>query len=390
LRIAVACLSLNTLGGAERLCVRFLRALEKTDWEVTVATIDKTNWMLLEKSLDIHLRPMKEFYLFKTMPELPTLTLQQGFLVLLHVLELFLFSVKGRYDLLANMRGEVVDSFGDIVYFNAMPLKLMHIYPQIQPTQDSKWAIYGRLLSLLTKFFKGSQRIFVANSKFTKYIIERHFRRMAAVVYPPVELKKIRSCPSIGHRENTVVAISRFRLAKELEKIPEIAKLAENCRFVIIGSSDRNSEECLRVISKRARELGVHKRVEIFENMPFDFVLENLFAAKVYLHTQPTEAFGIAIVEAMAAGCVPVVPRDGGPWLDILEQHQGKYGFSYATLEEAADYIRTLLQNEQLRTEISKRAQKRAMNFESSLFEERIQGIVRAVLKAKSKDIGST
>jgi glycosyltransferase involved in cell wall biosynthesis len=112
--------------------------------------------------------------------------------------------------------------------------------------------------------------------------------------------------------------------------------------------------------------------------------------AKVFLRTLHNEPFGISIVEAMAAGCVPVVPRDGGPWLDILEQHQGKYGFSYATLEEAADHIRTLLQNEQLRTEISKRAQERAMNFESSLFEERFQEIVQKVLKAKSKDIRST
>lgn len=36
------------------------------------------------------------------------------------------------------------------------------------------------------------------------------------------------------------------------------------------------------------------------------------------------EAFGIAIVEAMSLGCVPVVLRAGGPWHDILGDTQGK------------------------------------------------------------------
>jgi alpha-1,2-mannosyltransferase len=41
------------------------------------------------------------------------------------------------------------------------------------------------------------------------------------------------------------------------------------------------------------------------------------------------EHFGISVVEAMVSGLVPVVHSSGGPWLDILEQ--GKGGFGYNT-----------------------------------------------------------
>ncbi|MEM2961358.1 MAG: glycosyltransferase, partial [Candidatus Bathyarchaeia archaeon] len=97
---------------------------------------------------------------------------------------------------------------------------------------------------------------------------------------------------------------------------------------------------------------------------------------KVYLHTQHMEAFGIAVVEAMAAGAVPLVPRCGGPWLDILNCKQGIYGYSYSSLEEAANIIKKLLKDENHRRNIALKAVQRASNFKSSNFEVKILKIV--------------
>lgn len=211
------------------------------------------------------------------------------------------------------MRGEIVDSLGDVVYFNAMPLKLMHVYPQIQPTQGVNWRVYSRLFSLLTSAFRRPQKVVIANSKFIKQIIGRHLGKRAVVVYPPVEPRNLKAESEARKREDLVVTISRFRLAKGLELVPEIAKLTPACKFAIVGTSDRNSDKCIAQILDRARVLGVQKRVEIFQNKPFSFTNEMLLRAKAFLHTQATEALGMAIVEAMATGCVPVVPRHGGP-----------------------------------------------------------------------------
>jgi len=379
MKVIVAHPTLNSLGGAERLCMHVMEALRKRNCNVTLATLDKTNWVLLRKVFDESFQPDGEFYLLPRIPEIPTLTLRQAFVALSYALELFLITLKGEYDLLVNMGGEIMDSIGDVIYINAIPLKLMHVYPQIQPKHNAQWRCYSRLYSLVTRVLSIPNNVIVTNSKFNKDIIKKNLGRKALVVHPPVDIQKIKSPIKNQNRKNIVVTVSRFRSAKGLEIIPKIAKHVENCKFILIGTADANSEECLKRISEKTKKLGVQARLQTFVNMPLIFILEKLFNAKVFLHTQPTEAFGISIVEAMAAGCVPVVPRDGGPWFDILDRKQGKFGFSYRILAEAADIIEMLLEDEDLRGEVSARASERANVFDCSVFERKMVDIVEKV-----------
>jgi len=53
----------------------------------------------------------------------------------------------------------------------------------------------------------------------------------------------------------------------------------------------------------------------------------------MYFHTMIGEHFGVSIVEAMAAGLVPIVPSYGG-CSEIVPS-----GYQYRTLEEAAQHI---------------------------------------------------
>jgi len=383
MKIIVVYPTLNSLGGAERLCMHVMKALRKRNYDVTLATLDKTNWALLRKVFDESFRPDGEFYLLPRIPEIPTLTLRQAFVALSYALELFLITLKGEYDLLVNMGGEIVDSIGDVIYINAIPLKLMHVYPQIQPKRNVQWRCYSKLYSLVTRVLSIPNNVIVTNSKFNKDVIKKNLGRKALVVHPPVDVQKIKSFAKSQNRGNIVVTVSRFRSAKGLEIIPKIAKRIENCKFIIIGTADMNSEECLKEISERTKKLGVQARVRIFVNTPFNLVLEKLFTAKVFLHTQPTEAFGISIVESMAAGCVPVVPRDGGPWFDILNREQGKYGYAYGSLREAAEKINLLMNDERLRIEISRRAFERADHFDRSVFERKIANVIHEVAVGK-------
>lgn len=87
----------------------------------------------------------------------------------------------------------------------------------------------------------------------------------------------------------------------------------------------------------------------------------------------------------MAAGCVPVVPKAGGPWFDILDREQGKYGYAYSSLGEAAEKINMLMNDEQLRTEITRRAFERAKHFDRSFFEKKIVDTIHKVAVNKLK-----
>jgi hypothetical protein len=51
----------------------------------------------------------------------------------------------------------------------------------------------------------------------------------------------------------------------------------------------------------------------------------------------------------MMTPILPIVHKSGGPWIDILDEQQGSYGFSYSTPVEAAKYIDMLVTDEEMR-----------------------------------------
>jgi alpha-1,2-mannosyltransferase len=382
--IIIAYPSLNSVGGGQRLCLHVMKALKQRKFRVCAATLDKTDWNLVGKVFGESFKPDCEFYLFSRMPKLPTLTLRQGFVALFYALMLLLISLRRRHDLLVNMGGEVLDSMGDIVYVNAVPLRLMHVYSDIQPKPGAMWNCYSRLYFLLIKVLKNRGNVVVCNSRFNQRIVRKHLGLKSIVIYPPVNVYEIGlMVKNACWREDLVVTVSRFRLAKRLEIVPQIVKCVGKGRFLIIGSADTDSVDCILILGKEARKMGVEERVHILLNKPFRVILKNLVKAKVYLHTQPTEAFGMSVVEAMAAGCVPVVPRCGGPWFDILDCKQGVYGFSYRNIGEAAEIINRLLEDDVLRENVASRAKERALAFDSSIFEKKIFDVVDKVYKFK-------
>jgi glycosyltransferase involved in cell wall biosynthesis len=379
MKIIIASPSLNLLGGAQRACLHAINASRKTNCKLVLATVDKTNWALVEAIFGETSKPDEELYLFSRMPEMPRVTLKQAFVALSYALHLFMITTKNKTSMVINMGGEIVDNRGDIVYINAIPLRLMHLFPDIQPKPGIQWKIYSRLYSMFLRLLGDGAGVIVSNSKFTQNVIENCLGKRALVINPPVTSSRIASRVNWGNRKNVVITIARFRSAKGLEIIPKIASYVKDCEFVLIGIVDNESELCLEELSEEIERLQVGKRVHIFKNKPYSFTLEALSTAKVFLHTQSTEAFGMSIVESMASGCVPIVPRTGGPWIDILDCQEGQYGFSYKSPSEAADKIKLLINNEILRSEISARATKRAMIFDSSVFGKKLLNIIEMI-----------
>jgi glycosyltransferase involved in cell wall biosynthesis len=113
---------------------------------------------------------------------------------------------------------------------------------------------------------------------------------------------------------------------------------------------------------------------------PFE-VLQQLYGqAKIYWHAsgygenvnrRPDrfEHFGISTVEAMAAGCVPVVIGKGGQ-KEIVINHET--GFLWETLEELMDYTEQLARNPTLWAKMSQAALQRAQDFSKEVFASRV------------------
>jgi glycosyltransferase involved in cell wall biosynthesis len=96
------------------------------------------------------------------------------------------------------------------------------------------------------------------------------------------------------------------------------------------------------------------------------------------------EPFGIAIVEAMASGCVPIIPTSCGAWRDVLESRQGYYGYGYGRYMEVPSYL-AKLEDEDTYLELARRAVERAKQFGAESFRRKILEALSRHPKMRSK-----
>ena len=80
-------------------------------------------------------------------------------------------------------------------------------------------------------------------------------------------------------------------------------------------------------------DLGLTDYVTFEINARLDKLLSIIQESRVYFHPMVGEHFGMAVVEAMAAGLIPVVPKESGTTEFVPQEYQ------YNTIEHAAEII---------------------------------------------------
>lgn len=220
-----------------------------------------------------------------------------------------------------------------------------------------------------------SSKIILVNSSFTKRVVKEILGLDSLVNFPPTIIKHEQNLSSLK-RKNCVVTISRFSKEKRLERILAIAEKVKDAKFYLIGLLW--DVEYYQKLVMMAKKLSLDNIV-FLPDLPRDKLIYHLRRSKVYLHAMPYEHFGLAVVEGMAHGLIPMVHKSGGPWENVLGGIQGRYGFAYEHEDEAAFYINELLDNEQLRTKISERSSERALMFSEKRFKQRVKDIVQSI-----------
>lgn len=374
--ITIAHLSLNRGGGAERVCLTLIETLINAGYSVSVATLERTDWKMLEKRFGKVAIPDSEFYFINNTSSF-NMPLQAAVSLLFPTMLLLL--KRRKHDLLINTYGDLIEGLADLAYISAIPIKLSYRISS-GLSHSIIWraatCAYDKISSVS---FSSKRSLLISNSRFIQNILLKRMNLNSIVIHPPVEVDTFIG-KTRGKRENLVAVVSRLRPGKRLDAVPKIASLIKEAEFVLLGIADSSSKTTVKELINLTKHLGVNDRVKILLNQQFENYVSILSSASLYLHTQPSEAFGISAVEAMAAGCVPIVPRSGGPWTDILDRMQGLYGFSYNDETEAADLIRGLINDKFLRKKVAERARNRALNFKKSIFKEKILNIVNKVL----------
>jgi glycosyltransferase involved in cell wall biosynthesis len=237
-----------------------------------------------------------------------------------------------------------------------------------------------KLFSLITNRYiiKGNDfsDVVLANSNSTrKQCIKRWNRNDCIVLYPSIKIDEIAtyiSSSSSSSRDDICIVLSRLSPEKKIELAIEAfkTKVLKNKQLLIIGylsRENKNYYQRLRDLSKR------NENIKILPNLRRNDVLTLLSKAKILFHPMPDEHFGITIIEAMAAGCLPVVHASGGP-LEIVDN--GRYGLIYRDPMEIPELLNSAFN---LSEHFQHKVKTRALQFDIKLFQEKLITLINNV-----------
>lgn len=254
------------------------------------------------------------------------------------------------------------------IFYSTAKYNILHIQTPLKNDDLKSW--WNRIKL-------SSWGLIIYNSKFTKDNVSKFWPVKSQVIYPPVDTSVIK--PS--KKENYIITVGRFfgylKEKKHQFLIEVFAQLVKNnlkgWSLHLVGSASEGDKPYLEELKKEARGLPVF----FYPNLEFKNLVKLYGQSKIYWHAmgysenEPTkmEHFGITVVEAMAAGCVPVVVNKGG-LKEIVEDK--KNGFLWNDIDDLKTATLKLAADEELRVKLANSAKRRSKIFSKDRFAEEI------------------
>ena len=221
-----------------------------------------------------------------------------------------------------------------------------------------------------------------ANSSFTAEWVKRLWNVQAETLYPPVDVavSSTASRPivmslgrffdrSFGHCKKQDVLLDAWEAIEDRDVLPDWS-------VRLIGGADGASRDYVLDLRRRSLDL----RANIAVNAPRELVRTALGEASLFWHAagfgeDPSshpdrfEHFGIAVVEAMAAGIVPIVFGAAGP-AEIVRH--GVDGYHWSTVDELVEVTERVASDPEEWNRLSESARTRAQEYSDAAFGERL------------------
>ncbi|MCH7730108.1 glycosyltransferase family 4 protein [Patescibacteria group bacterium] len=234
--------------------------------------------------------------------------------------------------------------------------------------------VNGKTLLNKMKLFRINK--FICNSFFTKGYIDKEYGVDSVVVYPPVDVEMLKP----KKKENLIIFIGRFSQLTQAKRQDVLVRVFKkfydrgfkNWKMVLAGGVEVGVDKYLEKLKKLAKNYPI----KILESPSFAQI-QNLYGkAKIFWSAsgygvseikepKKVEHFGIAVVEAMAAGAVPFAFSAGGHKEIIAE---GQNGFLWKSNQTLVNSTKRLIQERGLMTKISKKAREDSKIYEYKRF----------------------
>ena len=367
MKIAIFHPQINNYGGGELVALTIASFLSK-DHNIDVLSSFKTNKKQLEKffSLDLNRVNFKVRKFANFIQKLPSVPSYKSSLQVKYLTDL------NKYEL-------VIDTGTNGWFTKKLKCKTVCYvhFPYFQPKKKGWKSITNFLLIDPRKAFQYDK--IVCNSNFTKQYIQKLTNKDIEVITPPVDLDKIK--PKL--KGNIIITIGRFTYEKKHEVMIEAFKKlnVEGWEFHLIGSFQKNVALYKEDYFDKLKKIAIGCLIFFHVNMPHKEVLEFLGKSKINWHARgyneispnEYENFGITTVEAMAAGCVPIVINKGAQ-PEIVEH--GKNGYVWNKPDELIKYIQGLIDSESKMKKLSKAAMEKSKKYSAKLFEKKLTKVI--------------
>lgn len=249
--------------------------------------------------------------------------------------------------------------------------------PGSEPDFLSKRYIYKRLTRLFYRLGDVARNhCILCNSEFTKEAFfdvygDLDLQSPVEVIYPFCSQNEIRSS---GRSMPAVATLGRICSAKrQLEQVKIGAEL-DDLKLWIMGHASETNPYYIRV-QEAAKQAGDH--VEVFANLPYDTVQENLRQCRYFLHTNINEPFGITTVEAILNGSLPIVHNSGGQKEVVCFDE-----LRYDNLDEIPHILRKLESSEKSRNAMLTALQNHVLaNFTQNIFDNKADDFLARILE---------
>lgn len=279
-------------GGNDRVLFSLLEKLEKTEHVVNIYTIGQP----LSNLKNYKVTKVKKLFPIK----LPIFGIYQK------MLEPMLAKKAQHEDVLVALTGDL--------FLPSNKKQRMIFYSQNNYSDPAKmntskyktgfWKLYyAPYKKQIAKLMKGIGKYnikFVANSKYVADQLKNGLKADAKVVYPPVDIREFYNDTK---DKSGIMTVTRFSKEKNLEKIVEIIGDYDTEKRIFGSVSQINKPYMNDIIRK-----GKEKNIKFDINQPREH-MKKLLSKSKYFISASDETFGIAIVEAIASGCIPFVPN---------------------------------------------------------------------------------
>ena len=161
------------------------------------------------------------------------------------------------------------------------------------------------------------------------------------ILSPPIDIETFRNVALMTKNYNetndSILVISRIAPHKKIENAIKLAKILKDRNvgkgMKIVGNLYYYFFDYYSKLKQMILDLGLTDYVTFEINATLDKLISIIRESRIYFHPMVGEHFGMSVLEAMAAGLIPVVPNEGG----IIEFVPKKYQFN--TIEHAAEII---------------------------------------------------